>query len=67
MKYTDVSGMSEKDLGNKTRELRAQIFEARMKNTIGQLPNPMVIRELRRDVARMQTALRAMKQAGSKG
>ena len=74
MNYADVSGMSEKELTKKTKELRIQMFEARMKNALGQLQNPMAIREMRRDVARLKTALHvkagskpASKAAGSKG
>lgn len=59
MKYADVAGMSDKDLRNKTKELREQMFESRMKNALGQLTNPMTIREMRRDIARLQTALTA--------
>lgn len=59
MKYADIAGLSDKELVKKTKELRKQIFEANMKNALGQLPNPMTIRAMRRDVARMQTALSA--------
>jgi large subunit ribosomal protein L29 len=57
MKYADVSGLSEKELLKKQRELRQGMFEANMKNALGQLTNPMTIREMRRDVARIKTAL----------
>lgn len=68
MKYADISGLSEKELLKKRTELREQLFEARMKNALGQLANPMVIRSARRDIARLQTALNAKKAAaGSKG
>jgi large subunit ribosomal protein L29 len=67
MKYADIAGMSDSELSKKTKELREQLFEARMKNALGQLSNPMTIRFLRRDVARLQTALRAKAKAGSKG
>lgn len=67
MKYADIAGLSEKDLLKKTKELRQQLFEARMKNALGQLGNPMVIRSTRRDIARLQTALRAKADAGSEG
>ncbi len=71
MKYADVSGLSEKDLNSKSKELREKIFEARMKNALGQLQNPMEIRGMRRDVARLKTALAAKAQGakakGSKG
>jgi large subunit ribosomal protein L29 len=63
MMYSDVSGLAEKDLAKKTKELRIQLFEARMKNSLGQLANPMSIREARRDVARLKTAQSAKKNA----
>jgi large subunit ribosomal protein L29 len=59
MKYADITGFSEKELVKKSKELRGQIFEARMKNALGQLANPMTIREMRRDVARYNTAMTA--------
>jgi large subunit ribosomal protein L29 len=68
MKYVDISGMSEKDLVKKSKELREQMFEMRMKNALGQLANPMTIRAARRDVARINTALQAKRAtAGLKG
>lgn len=59
MQYADISGLSEKELTKKTTELRTQMFEARMKNSLGQLANPMTIREARRDIARLKTAASA--------
>ena len=67
MKYADIVGLSDKELNKKAKELREQLFEARMKNALGQLTNPMTIREARRDIARLQTALRVKSKAGSKG
>ena len=67
MKYAEISGLAESELQKKTKELRSQMFESRMKNALGQLTNPMSIRSMRRDVARMQTALRAKAKDGSKG
>lgn len=68
MKYADISGLSGKELVKKAKELRSQMFEARMKNALGQLSNPMTIRSMRRDVARLKTALRAKAaKVGSKG
>jgi large subunit ribosomal protein L29 len=67
MKYSDVADLSEKDLMKKSKELRAQMFDARMKNAFGQLANPMEIRHARRDVARMKTALHARTLTKAKG
>ena len=68
MQYADISGLSQKELTKKSKELRTQMFEARMKNSLGQLTNPMSIRAARRDVARLKTAMAAKaNKAGSKG
>jgi large subunit ribosomal protein L29 len=67
MNYAEISGLTDKDLVKKTKELRAQLFQARMKNALGQLANPMTIRTIRKDIARLQTALRSKINAGSKG
>ena len=58
MKFVEVKDLSEKELKTKMSELRFNMFESRMKNTLGQLSNPLSIRAMRRDVARMRTALR---------
>ena len=59
MKYEDIASLAEKELMKRRKDLRAQIFEASLKNALGQLANPMTIREMRRDVARLETALTA--------
>lgn len=57
MKYSDVSGLTVEELQKKSGEMRTELFEARMKNQMGQLNNPIRVREIRRDIARLQTAL----------
>ncbi len=63
MKYEEIAGMTAKDLMNKKTELRQSLFEARMKNALGQLTNPMEIRAIRRNIARLNTAAAAAKVA----
>ncbi len=57
MKYVDVSGLTIDELQKKTGELRRELFEAKMKNVMGQMNSPIVVRNIRRDIARLQTAL----------
>lgn len=66
MNYADISGLSAKDLSKKASQLETTMFEARMKNALGQLANPMEIRNARRDIARLKTATtaKAHKQLG---
>lgn len=57
MKFTDVKDLSAAELRKKKSELTQDIFEAKMKNQLGQLGNPLEIRKLRKNLARINTAL----------
>lgn len=57
MKYADIKGLSATELKKKKTALTQDIFEARMKNKLGQLGNPLEIRKLRKNLARINTAL----------
>lgn len=57
MKFAEIKDMSLPELKKKRATLSEQLFEARMKNSIGQLSNPVQIRQLRRDIARINTAI----------
>ena len=57
MKFDDVKELTSAELRKRLTQLRTEIFESRMKHTLGQLGNPIEIRDTRRDMARLQTAL----------
>jgi large subunit ribosomal protein L29 len=57
MKFNDVKGLSSKELTKKMSELKKELFQAKMKNQLGQMGNPVSIRYLRKDIARCATAL----------
>ncbi len=57
MKFNELKGLKSSDLKLKKKEITQSVFEATIKNQIGQLSNPLVIRELRKDLARVNTAL----------
>ena len=57
MDFKEVKGMSVDELKKKQREVRNNLFELRMKNKLGQVANPLQIRHVRRDLARLKTAL----------
>lgn len=57
MKFSEVKDLSILDLQKKRAVLSQELFEARMKNTVGQLANPLVIKQLRRNIARLNTAI----------
>ncbi|MCB0347856.1 MAG: 50S ribosomal protein L29 [Bdellovibrionales bacterium] len=58
MKFKDISGLKEDELRKKSKQLRQDLFQLEVKNSLGQLGNPLEIRFLRRDVARIETAIR---------
>jgi large subunit ribosomal protein L29 len=61
MKFADIKNQSRLELTKKRDAAKAEFFQAKMKNTLGQLSNPVQIRFLRRDLARYETALASQK------
>lgn len=57
MKYTEIKDLSAAELTKKKMALTGEYFEAKMKNNLGQLGNPLEIRKLRKDLARVNTAM----------
>ena len=55
MKAIDIKEMTEDERALKYRELSTELFHLRMQQTLGQLEKPSRIREVRRDIARIQT------------
>jgi large subunit ribosomal protein L29 len=58
MKAGELRDLTVSDLAAKGRELRDQLWNARMKKATGQLENTALLRTLRRDIARVETVLR---------
>ena len=48
------------DLRQRVVEMREELFNLRFKNGVRQLDNPLRIRAVRRQIARAETALRAL-------
>ena len=57
MKASELRTLSEPELVAKSRELRDELFNARVKRSTGQLENTAKLQQLRRDVARAETVL----------
>jgi large subunit ribosomal protein L29 len=64
MKAIQLRDLTQHELEAKATELRGELFSARIKKATGQLENNALLRKLRRDVARVQTVLRQMQEAG---
>ena len=58
MKAQEVRDMSDSELHTRERELVDELFHLRLRRTTSQLPNPMKVRQTKRDLARVKTALR---------
>ena len=57
MKFKDIKDLSATELKKKKAALTGEFFEAKMKNQLGQLGNPLEIRKIRKNIARINTAM----------
>jgi large subunit ribosomal protein L29 len=57
MKFNDLKEMTTGELTKKQRQLSEEMFELKMKHSMGQVANPLQIRAARKDQARVYTAL----------
>ena len=61
MKFKDIKNLSKKELLKEKELLSEKVFGIRMKSHLKQSGNPLEVRILRRDIARINTALSAFK------
>ena len=59
MKASEIRELSDKELGEKLRDLKAELFNLRFQHAINQLDNPMRIEAVKKDIARVKTIMRA--------
>ena len=65
MKYSDLKDKSLADLEALLKEKKTELFGLRMKKQLSQLQNVSEIRMVRKDIARINTAINAVKKASS--
>jgi len=58
MKASEVREMTDAELHTREHELVDELFHLRLRRATSQLANPMKVRETKRDLARVKTALR---------
>jgi len=63
MKYTEIQDKSLQELEGMLKEKKMELFEMRLKLKTMQLTNPNEIRAVRKDIARIKTAISAQKNA----
>ena len=61
-KKMSIHDMSPEDVERRIADLKKELFNLRFRNTMRQLDNPLQIRGLRREVARLSTALSEYRQ-----
>ena len=59
MKASEIRELSDKELGEKLRDLKAELFNLRFQHAINQLDNPKRLRDVKKDIARVKTQIRA--------
>ena len=59
MKASDIRDLSVAELNDKLVELKKELFNLRFQNAINQLENPMRIKAVKKDIARINTVITA--------
>ncbi len=63
MKPAEIRDLSLNELQTKAQDLRSEAFNIRIKRSTGQLENTARIKQLRRDIARVETIMREKREA----
>lgn len=58
MKAAEVRDMTNDELNKKLSDLKAELFNLRFQLAVNQLENPMRIKAVKKDIARVKTVLR---------
>jgi large subunit ribosomal protein L29 len=58
MKASELREMTDAELESKLQSLKEELFNLRLQLTIHQLENPMRIKAVKKDIARVQTVIR---------
>ena len=58
MKIIEIREKTSSELVNLEAELKQELFKLRLQNATNQLANPMKIRSVKKDVAKIKTVLR---------
>ena len=58
MKASEVRDLTTAELESKLKDLKAELFNLRFQLAINQLENPMRIKAVKKDIARIMTILR---------
>ena len=65
MKAKDIRERSDDELRKTLGDLEEQLFKLRFQKSTGQIDNPIKIREVRKDIARVMTVMNQRQAEGS--
>lgn len=57
MKFSEIKDSTAAELAAKSRDLRQEMFNLRLQQASAQLEKPARLRQLRRDIARLETRI----------
>ena len=58
MKASEIRDMNPDEMHGKVSDLREELFNLRFQHEIGQLENPQRLKQIKRDIARLETIIR---------
>ncbi len=58
MKIDKIRSMSQTELASEELKLKKELFNLRFQHVTGQLENPVKMKEIKRDIARIKTVIR---------
>lgn len=58
MKISEIKSLTNEDLKIKLKDLKSELFNLRFQLAVNQLENPMRIKAVKKDIARVLTVLR---------
>ena len=58
MKAKELRGKNQTELENELQELKKELFNLRFQHATNQLANPMELKRVKRDIARVKTVMR---------
>jgi len=61
MKAAELREVTTEELGRKEQDLRRELFNLRFQQATGEIENPMRIRAIKKDIARVLTVAREKK------
>ena len=67
MEMSKIREMSEAELNAELNKMKKDLFNLRFQHVTGQLENPILLRETRRDIARVKTIIKEKELARAEG